>query len=169
MSNRIARLEELGVIRGYRADLDPDVIAGECYLVTLTAAPRAAYEVARHLGELAYVERAALLSGGRVYLHARMRPPRLRLRDLHADLAEVPEINGYDVAQELDILAQRPPELDASGVEVPCHHCGGPIQGTPGTARINDHAHVFCCDQCRNAFQDRHDRLADAAGLGRPR
>jgi len=153
VSTRIKRLEELGVLRGYRADVDPRFLRGTLYVVRVRARPESAKEVARRLADLA--EDCLLLAGGVVQARIQAEDPQADLRRLHDALTH--GVMDYEVTPVLDVLSAG--GAPALRLGLTCHHCDKAIQGAPVQARVGERLHVFCCPLCRDAFQERYERL----------
>lgn len=166
---RIKALEDLGLILGYRAQLDDTVLGGGAYVLLLTVQPPAAQGAFETVRDMPGVQRAHLLSGGRVVAHVRLRPPAYTLAHLHAALAKVPGIVTYDASEVIE--GHEAPRLDGvpSHVDVACHQCKGPIHGEPVKGRFGERAHVFCCKQCLSAFQERYQSLHAAGASSKTR
>ncbi|HWH07762.1 MAG TPA: winged helix-turn-helix transcriptional regulator [Candidatus Thermoplasmatota archaeon] len=162
VSARVKALEELGVLRGYRAEVDAGLLGGHAFHLAVRGPPAALERLARAVAEAPGVEEVAILAGGVVHARARLRPPAQSLADLHAALARLPDVASYDVAEVLAVThrvasAPLPDELD-----VRCHQCGGPIHGEPHQKAFEGRAHVFCCKGCLATFAKRVEKLRGA-------
>ena len=163
VSARVKALEDVGLLRGYRAHLDHRVLGGTGYVVTLTLQPQAAQKGLAALAAIPGVHAAHLLPGGRVVAHVHLRPPAFSLAHLHHRLADIPGLLTYDAAEVIE--SHEAPPLDdlPEDVEVPCHQCHGPIHGEPVKGRFGERTHVFCCRQCLGDFRRRYEELEKAA------
>lgn len=163
VSARIRALEDLGVIRGYRADIDLQLLGGPLHLVTVHARPAAIDRVVKALETFPGAEEVVLLAGGAAQARIRLRPQGT-LRDLHDAIAKLEDVSSYDVSEVLGIPHRLPVFPVPEAVDVPCHQCKGPIQGEPARSRFDGRSHVFCCRQCLEAFRERHEKLSSRAG-----
>lgn len=164
ISARVKALEDVGLIRGYRAQLDHSVLGGTSYVLTLTVQPQAAHQAVGALKGLAGVTHVHLLAGGRIVAHAHLRPPAHALSHLHQALAEVPGLLAYDASEVIGSHERGEAAEIPENVEVPCHQCKGPIHGEPVKGKFGERTHVFCCRQCLGAFRDRYEGLEKKAG-----
>lgn len=155
VSARLKALEDLGVVRGYRVDVNPDVLGGNPRLVTVRCRPSQAPGVAEALRRIEGVESVDILAGGSVLARVRTRQPHASPGDLHAALAALPDIHSYDVAEILATPMPPTAAVVAEGVEVPCHQCQGPIHGAPLRSIVDGRPHVFCCQHCLATFEQR--------------
>lgn len=162
VSARVKALEDLGILRGYRAEVDPGIIGGATYLLTVRAAPRSLDKVARDVAALDGVEEVLLVAGGALQARARLRPPQSSLAQLHAALAAMDDVSSYDVAEVLAVRHKRAVHVFPDNVDVACHQCHGPIRGEPVTKTVGGHAHVFCCKHCMTTFVKRFETLEKA-------
>lgn len=162
---RVRALEELGVIRGYRAEVDAALLGGARYVLRVRAKPAALREAAAALSKAPGVEEVAALSGGVLELRARLRPPNTQ-RDLHEAISGLPHVEGYESAEVLEVLHSAPDATLPEELDVRCHHCRGPIRGEPVRAKLDGKTHVYCCRQCQQLFQERYQRLRAGRSTG---
>lgn len=164
ISQRVKDLEDLGLLTGYRAVIDPRLLGGTLHLATVRARPASVPDVTKALAATPGVEEVLVLSGGAVHARFRAKPPNAPLAGLHAALAALPDVSSYELSEVLDVAhrAQAAPLALAEGkLDVMCHECKGPIHAEPVRARIGERAHVFCCKRCLADFRERYAK-ADA-------
>jgi Lrp/AsnC family leucine-responsive transcriptional regulator len=169
VSARIKVLEDIGLLQGYHARLDPTVLGGAMYIVTVNVHPQSAREALAKLQAMPGITRCHLLAGGRLVAQAHLRPPSLGLPHLHEALATLPGLATYDASEVLAGQEQRPREALPENVEVPCHQCQGPIHAEPVKGRFGERAHVFCCRQCLVTFRERFEKLATGGKAPTPK
>ncbi|MFA5860537.1 MAG: winged helix-turn-helix transcriptional regulator [Candidatus Thermoplasmatota archaeon] len=157
VSARVKAMEDLGIIRGYRADIDPAILGGTMHVVSVRAAPSALGRVAKQLADITGVEEVVLLSGGTLQARVRTRPPEQKLRDVHEAIAVIQDVQGYDVAEVLGTGRRAVTPEVSSELDVACHQCHGPIHGEPVMKTLGGHAHVFCCRHCLGTFVKRFE------------
>lgn len=156
ISARVKALEELGVLRGYRAEVDAGVLGGAAYI---RAPPSASERLARALAAASGIEEISILAGGAVQARVRVRPPAQSIGDLHAALAALPDVTSYEVAEVLAVTHRASVLPLPDQLDVRCHQCGGPIHGDPHQRALAGRTHVFCCKGCLGAFVKRFERL----------
>ena len=159
VSARVKALEDIGLLRGYRAQLDPTILGGTSYIVTLTVQPSVAADAHARVGAMAGVSTAHLLPGGRIVAHVHLRPPTYAITHLHEAIAPIPGLLTYDAGEVIRGHEQPLPSELPANVEVPCHQCKGPIHGDPVKSKIGSRTHVFCCRHCLSTFRDRVEQL----------
>lgn len=168
VSARVKALEDVGLVKGYRAQLDPSVLGGSGYVLTLATQPSAARDALAAVQEMPGVHSAHLLPGGRIVAHVHLRPPAYALPHLHQAVARLPGLLTYDAAEVIEGRERLHVEDLPENVEVPCHQCKGPIHGDPVKGRFAERTHVFCCRQCLGAFRERFEALQAAAKPVKP-
>lgn len=163
ISARVRALEDIGLLRGYRAQLDPSVLGGASYVLDMTTQPAAAEAALDRLRAMPGVSSVHLLTGGRLVAHIHLRPPSYAVAHLHQALAEVPGLLAY-TATEIIRGHERPLAAELpENVEIPCHQCKGPIHADPIKGKLADRTHVFCCRQCLADFRARFEEVQSAA------
>lgn len=163
VSARVKALEDIGLLRRYRAELDPAVLGGTSYILTLTFHPQTARAALDAVAKLPGARAADLLPGGRIVARVHLRPPATTLAALHAAVAELAGLQTYDAAEVIHAHDALPIDDLPERVDVACHQCGGPIHGDPIRGRFGERAHVFCCRHCHGAFRERYERAAEGA------
>lgn len=167
VSARVKALEDLGVIRGYRAVIDATLAGGPLAHVSLHAGPRVARQVADALAEEPGVEEVLLLAGGRIAARIRLAPPGRTMQHVHEMVAGLEGVVAYDVHE---VLSAAVPAARVGGfdhVDVKCHQCGGPIHDAPIRKAFAGRMSVFCCRQCLAAFAARVEKAAQGARASR--
>lgn len=159
VSARVKALESLGVLRGYRAEVDAGLLGGTAFVLSVRAPPAASERVARELAAIPCVEEVILLAGSVLHARARLRPPGESLADLHGALARIEEVSGYEVSEVLAVKHRQAASVLPDQLDVRCHQCGGPIHGEPHQRAFEGRPHVFCCKGCLGAFAKRVERL----------
>ncbi len=155
---RVRAMEDIGLLQGYHARVDPAALGGRAYVLILSVRPAEAADAVDRLARLEGIRGVRLLPGGRIVADCQLRD----LGQLHVGLADLPGLVHYDAFEVLRTQHGAPEELPAA-VDVPCHQCGGPIHGDPVKAKLGGRAHVFCCRQCASTFRARFDSLESAS------
>ena len=160
VSERVARLREEGVVRRFTVDLDRSILgSGVPVLVTVRARPEAVEGVADALADREPVEHVFTTADARVVFNARVGDA--DVQGFLADAVDLADVIDYDVAL-LSAVDWRP-EVPGTVFAVDCDECGNTVTAEGTTTRIGGKIHHFCCDSCRSNFQERYDRLRDAA------
>ncbi|HET6399713.1 MAG TPA: winged helix-turn-helix transcriptional regulator [Candidatus Thermoplasmatota archaeon] len=162
VSARVKRLEELGIIRGYRVELAPQALGGAVHVLRLQVRPAGLQKVADVIAGWQGVEELLTLTGGSLLLKVRLRPPGVTMQRLHEAISGQEDVVAYE-AWEVWNTRRHQPDVATAGVQVTCHQCQGPIRGEPARSKVGGREHIFCCHFCKKAFQDRHRALSQGA------
>lgn len=164
VSARVDRLESLGVLRGYRAEIDPLRLGEASAFFVVRAAPGTSGRLARTIAALPDVRWAMETREGRIVaeavLHKEAEARRLtaRLRRLRDVVAAERYIAKAHVKSEP--RARIAPDARALPE---CHECGQVIEGEPLLRRLDGRRHYFCCPSCVALFIARWERIKSAA------
>lgn len=160
VSERVDRLAEAGVLRGFTVDVDRSRLAGDDpLLLELTVAPAAAEDARDALLEAEAVEHVFLTAAGRLFASAFVPPD--GARGLLTDAGLLDEVRALEVHALTD--AAWNPGLGAEGFAVECTECGNSVD-EEGTARTLDgDRYRFCCGSCEAAFVERFETFAEGA------
>lgn len=163
ISVHVGRLERLGVLRGYRADVDPLQLGETSVFLILDAASGQSRRVASEIAKLPEVRRTMETREGQIVAEAIL----AREGDAPRFLRRLRKVRGV-VAYEHYVASYRakdePRAHVAHGVQalVACYECGKTIEGAPVTRRLDRREHYFCCRTCETQFVDRYRRLKAA-------
>lgn len=175
VSDRVDRLEEAGVIRGFTLDLDRSQLQGGlALLVEVDVATGETETVRAAIDEAQAVEHVFETADGDIVFHARV--PKHRVRDLLADIvgAAVDEsrsaddrapaptpVQDYEVTMLTEV--DWTPTVSGSGFALTCAECGNTVTSEGQTSRIDDTVYHFCCRSCEDRFEQRYERLENSA------
>jgi DNA-binding Lrp family transcriptional regulator len=162
VSDRVDRLEGLGVVRGFTADIDRTKLrAGTPVLVTVDAVPGTATALVDELADADRVEHVFESADDEVVFSAVVEDgDPLALLGRHGDLDDVRE---YDVS----VLRRRAWSPSVEGVELAlaCDECGNTVTSEGETERIDGEQYHFCCGSCRDSFVEMYEDLREGADV----
>jgi DNA-binding Lrp family transcriptional regulator len=162
VSDRVDRLEGLGVVRGFTVDLDRTKLrAGTPVLVTVDAVPGTATALVDELADADRVEHVFESADDEVVFSAVVEDgDPLPLLRRHGDLDNVRE---YDVS----VLRRRAWSPSVEGVELAltCDECGNTVTSEGETERIDGEQYHFCCGSCRDSFVEMYEDLREGADV----
>lgn len=151
VANRVRRMEALGIIAGYRTDVDPSYLPGNPFLVEATV------QSPEGLPQHPEAETVMRLPGGRIAFTVRAQGH--GLAELDAWCHEH-GLRGVAISPILAFATGRRPIVRLEKIHLRCHHCRSPIAGEAVMDRIGNRTHAFCCPLCKDAFARRHAELA---------
>ena len=158
VSDRVDRLQELGVIRRFTIDIDRSQLRdGTSALVTVHTEPGAGETVRDSLADTDGVEHLFLTANETVVCTFAAED----IRGVLADQLPTDAVTGYDVQLLAD--STWTPRLGQPELAPECAECTNSVGGDGERERLDGDIYHFCCSSCRDAFVDRYDRLSEGA------
>ncbi|RQG93040.1 AsnC family transcriptional regulator [Natrarchaeobius halalkaliphilus] len=159
VSDRISRLSEQGIIRGFTIDVDRETLHGETpVLVELAPTPATVDEVYADARSLEGVETVFEGADGRVVVHATL--PGTDVRAWLGEHLDLEMLSSYDVT----VLSRsdRITGVTATGFALECVVCGKEVVGDGVTATVGGEVKTFCCPSCEDRYVSRYESHRDA-------
>jgi DNA-binding Lrp family transcriptional regulator len=162
VSDRVERLQDLGVVRGFTVDIDRSKLReGTPVLVTVEAIPGAGNAVADALLDTDTVEHVFTTAEERVVFTAVLEDGAVRpLLEEHVELDDVRE---FDVS----LLRDRAwnPSVEDVELGLTCDECGNTVTSEGESERLDGDLYHFCCGSCRDSFVDMYEDLREGADV----
>lgn len=156
VSDRIDRLREIGVVRGFTVDIDRQLLAeGIPLLVELDVPPASAGEVSDAVRELDGVEHTFETADARVVFHAIVRDG--DVTDFLSDAVDLDDIREMDVSPLRQ--SEWTPTLGDASLALSCVECGNTVTSEGESARIGGDLYHFCCGSCLAKFEAKYEEL----------
>ena len=156
VADRIERMEELGVIRGFSVDIDRSMIeSGASVLVVIHTTTGATNAVSDGIERQPECEHVFATADGYVFVRATIPPD--EIEPFLTDAVDVDAIQSYDVHLLTD--ARWSPQLRGTGFAIECAECENTVTDEGEVARIGGQRYHFCCSSCLANFQDRYERM----------
>jgi Lrp/AsnC family leucine-responsive transcriptional regulator len=160
VSDRVDRLQELGVIRRFTVDVDRSKLhSGVPVLVTVTPETGADEAVFADLAGAEQVEHAFRTADARVIVQADV--PEGAVAAFLAEVTDRDRIREFEVTLLTD--AEWTPAVEGAGFALDCAECGNTVTAEGETTRIDGTLYSFCCDSCRERFEGRYADLKEGA------
>ncbi|WP_336338215.1 winged helix-turn-helix transcriptional regulator [Haloarcula brevis] len=160
VSDRVDRLAEMGLIRGFTVDVDRSLLrAGVPVLIEIDAKPGRAADIASSVGDADSVERVYRTAGGRVVLVATV--PQTDASELLADHVDLTAVDGYEVRLVAD--SEWTAGLGAAEFAPDCAECGNTVDAEGEQRTLDGERYYFCCGSCAERFVDHYESLKDGA------
>ena len=158
VSDRVARLRESGIIRGFTVDLDRSQLRAGIPVLVQARVDGDPAELRERLGEDDAVDHVFVTAAGDVWFSARAESQRVG-RWLDGLLG--PEVTDHEVTL-LDAIDWTP-SVDGTSFALTCAECGNTVDSEGESSRLGDGVYHFCCASCRTRFSERFERFeADA-------
>ena len=156
VSDRVERLQEIGVIQRFTVDVDRTQLhEGVPVLLKLTVKPKRFDSVSKALLEAEAVEYVFTTAEHDLLCYALVANG-----DVPAWLAEILDIQSiekYDV--QLLTGVEWTPTLEGTKFALTCAECGNTVTHEGTAERIGDELYQFCCPSCEARFEEQYSRM----------
>ncbi|WP_458208632.1 AsnC family transcriptional regulator [Haladaptatus sp. NG-SE-30] len=162
VSDRVARLQERGVIRGFTLDIDRSQLRkGIPVLVTVEVATEelAVSTIKERLLDTGAVEYVFTTAEADLVVYARA--PDNDIADWLADTIDEESIDDFKVT--LLSGADWSPDLGGMEFALSCAECGNTVDSEGTSARIDGDLYQFCCPSCETRFEEKYEQLQQGA------
>ncbi len=160
VSDRVDRLEEVGVIERFTLDIDRSTLRdGVGVLVDVHLQPGFETEVMESLAGAECVEHAFATADGHVVAKATV--DETEIHSVLTDAVEIGRIVEYDVRLLIDSAWQ--PQIDGPDAGVACEECGATVEDDGMTVDIDGQSRQFCSSTCRNAYEEHLETIKQSA------
>jgi len=160
VSDRVDRLQNLGILRRFTVDLDRSLLReGVPVLVTLSTRPGSGADLAGALSAETAVESVFRTVDDRLVCTAVV--PEGELPEPLQEVLTREAVREYDVR----LLADREwtPRVGSADFAPTCVECGNTVTPEGETERLDGDIYHFCCQSCRDAFVDQYERMQEGA------
>jgi Lrp/AsnC family leucine-responsive transcriptional regulator len=163
VSERVSRMQELGVLRRFTVDVDRSQLGGGTpVLVELETTPAAVDALRATVADSEAVEYVLTTAEASVTAVARVDGP------VEAWVGRVAEATAAadpvaDYSVTLLSSAEWTPTLSGTGFALTCAECGNTVTSEGESAEIGGRRHRFCCESCLATFRERHERIEEGA------
>ncbi len=164
VSARLRNLEQLGIVRGYRAVLDPEKLNETALVLVVETKPHAAEEVAARIAQFPWARRVLTGRPGSILVevtavHAE------EVTGIARSVASLPGVREVRKYGGLRMVKDEPAAVLGGYLtaSVACFECKGPIHGDPVKVRRDGRYHYFCCHTCERLYLDRYARIRTAS------
>jgi DNA-binding Lrp family transcriptional regulator len=160
VSDRVARLEEVGVINRFTVDIDRSQLrSGIPVLVRIEPTAEDPSTVRTALTETGAVEHVLTTAEAEIVAFARV--PDNDIASWLADTVDTDAIAAFEV----ELLAGSTWSPDVGGAEfaLSCAQCGNTVDSEGTAARIDGSLYQFCCPSCEARFTEKYEELQEQA------
>ena len=160
VSDRVARLEEAGVINRFTLDVDRSQLrTGIPVLVTIEPTADDPAAVRTSLLETDAVEHVFTTAEADLVVFARV--PDNDIAGWLADTVDTDAVADFEV--ELLASAAWSPDLGGTEFALSCAQCGNTVDSEGTAARIDGSLYQFCCPSCEARFTEKYEELQEGA------
>lgn len=159
VSDRVTRLQEMGIIRRFTLDVDRSQLSrGVPVLVSLETHENRFEPVREALLDAEAVEYAFTTAESDLLCYARV--PDGDVPVWLSETLDATSVEGYSVT--LLTGAEWTPSIGGTEFALTCAECGNTVTSEGVAARIGGDLYQFCCPSCETSFEEQYDRLEEA-------
>jgi len=162
VSDRVERLQEMGIINRFTLDVDRSQLRGGIpVLITLDveSASHSAASIKDDLIDEGAIEHVFTTAEADLVLYARV--PDTDIASWLADTIETGAIDDFEVT--LLAGANWAPELGETEFALSCAQCGNTVDSEGTATRIDGELYQFCCPSCEARFEEKYEQLREGA------
>lgn len=158
VSDRVDRLEALGVIDRFTVDLNRSKLSeGVPVLLDLTVDPASAGEVREAVADLPWIEHVFETAGARVLCEG-ITSDR-NIAPLLAEAVDLDRIEEYEV--HLLAGSSWTPTLGDAELVLSCAECGRTLESEGESLSLDGDLHYFCSESCADEYREEAALTAD--------
>lgn len=158
VSDRIERLQEVGLLRRFTVDVDRSLLReGTAVLVTIQTAPGSGRRLHQKLRSNPAVEYVFRTADETLVCTAVL--PGDDIGALFDDEFSLDNVRGYDV--QLLQESTWSPRFDDVELAPECVECGNTVSAEGERERFDGELYHFCCPSCLASFREQYDRLSE--------
>lgn len=160
VSSRLATLEQLGIVNGYCASLNPERLNETSVTLMVKTRPQATDEVAQALAKHDWARRIRTTRNGWMIIDATV-IDRGDIDSILGDIASSPDVLECEHYDGLRVVKEQPLALvtDSLTTSLICFQCRGPIKGEPIKLRMDERDHYLCCHSCEKLYLEKYKKL----------
>ena len=158
VSDRITRLQKLGVIRRFTLDIDRSQLReGVPVLIELHLDPTAIEAIHETLGTAEAVEQLFITADSHLVCQCYITDG--DVREWLSETIDLAVINEYTVTMLSDVTWT--PSIKGADFELTCAECGNPVLANGVTTRFGDEVYQFCCPSCEARYEEQYELLQE--------
>ena len=167
VSAKVKALEGKGVIRGYHAELVPEALGEQVFILDVRAKPGDLTSVADRLAALPQVRACFVAGTSRVIAFATLIDPAAHVEFLE-EVSAIPHVQAVDAMPRVRAVKELPAAIIDRGVglAVRCEYCGRMAKGEVVRLKVGGVTHYVCCKSCKAGLTARLKKLAASVTTG---
>lgn len=164
VSARLATLEELGIVKGYMALLDPERLNETSVQLVIRTRLQATEDVAKALSKFGWARRVLMARSGRILVDATV-VNHEGIDSVLETIGALPDVIDCEHYVSIRTVKEEPRALvaDSLTTSLICFQCKGPIKGEPIKLRMDGRDHYLCCQSCEKLYLEKYTRLKASA------
>jgi len=168
VSSKVGNLEDMGVIKGYTANIDTEKLGGISVIITIKTKPADLRKVSDRFHTNDKVRQMYTLSNGKLQLVCTFSSQSM-INEFITSLADVHEIMEYDIANIVQVVKEGPRAVvgEESSVVLTCSYCRKEMRDDPLKIKAGDKDYYVCCPVCQKGFEQKYNTIKAEAEKAR--
>lgn len=160
VSDRIDRLNELGVIQRFTLDVDRSALSGGVTILgELHVRPGSVETIREEIASLSVVEHIFVTADAQITFTATV--PEREIRDVLLNRFDDAALLEFDISLLVDeSWNPQPPDVSLA---LTCDECGNTVTSEGESVMLGNRRYHFCCPTCLGRFERRYNELSEAA------
>lgn len=160
ISSKIEKLEDMGIIQGYKLHLDYDRLGLTKYVLIVDTAPDKLEKVSKEISDIDLTYSIEELDG--ISLKVEIFTRDVKHFDSYLeDLRKKDGINKLDVMRVSEFIDERQeiPIFENADLNIDCYYCNKQIKGEPVKLKMDNKDHYLCCSSCADLYEEKYQKL----------
>ena len=160
ISSKIEKLEDVGIIQGYKLHLDYDKLGLTKYVLIVDTVPDKLKKVSKEISDMDLTYSTEELDG--ISLKVEVFSRNVKHFDSYLeDLRKKDGINKIDIRRVSDFIDEKQeiPIFENAELNIDCYYCNKPIKGDPVKLKMDGRDHYLCCSSCADLYEKKYQKL----------
>lgn len=159
-SDKVKRLENLKVIKGYGAIIDAEKLGEQSAIIVIKCKPSDVATIVSELERFTEVREIFITADSKIHVKITVLNE-AQAKCFLSKLTGIKEILDYEYTVILRFSKEEQPALitEGIGIALSCDYCKGPIAGVPVRLKIADKEYSVCCRICARELREKYERL----------
>ncbi len=166
ISTKIKELEDMGLIRGYGARLNVDMMGLHTFVLNIDARPDKLESISKNILNMPEVRTLYELDGGS--LMAVFSVDQLREMDRTLkELKGMEGIVGFGSSRVTGTFRDCGPVFleGRASLDLDCYYCKAHIEGKPVKMELDGRKHYLCCETCAKEYGEKYRELKERSNI----
>ncbi len=162
VSSKVSMYEQMGIVKGFGANLDTDALGEITIILSVKCKPSDAPKLAEKLKALEEVREVYLMGGSWINSKVTLTDT-THLNQFIAEVNKIEEIADYDYKTIVSTVKEEPRPVLSEGVNavLTCFYCRKPMHDKPVKIKMDGKDHFLCCNTCAREYKKKYERLKE--------
>ncbi len=166
ISTKIKELEDMGLIRGYGARLNLDMLGLHTFVLNMDTRPDKLDTISEDILNMPEVRTLYELDGGSLMAIVSVDEVR-SLDGILKELKGMEGMLGFDSSRVTRTYRESGPLLldGNAALDLDCYYCKAHIEGKPVKMELDDRKHYLCCETCAKEYRGKYMELKEGSDI----